>query len=197
MVRDRQFPYFAIIAGVAFVCSLGGYFNGREHMKYEMRAALRGVFEGPSGNASQPTPAAPPPRAEPASAPRVAPAPQPIRAALVTKGFEAMDISAGVPESTITLALSFENLSGKDVRAFDGVLYFNDLLDNLILSTKIAVNDPLKSGAKTLWQGGITYNQFMERDQAFRGAETPNIKTVFLIRKILFADGASQEFSTK
>jgi hypothetical protein len=113
---------------------------------------------------------------------------------LVSKGFKARNIQAGDYEDDITLQLAFTNVLDKDIRAFDGVITFTDLLDNEILSSKIAINEPLKVGAVLNWNGAIKYNQFMDTHLRLRNEEQKNLKIRFATRKILFLDGAVKEY---
>ena len=63
-------------------------------------------------------------------------------------------------EDAIQFSLELENLSGQDIRAFEGTLAFYDLLDNLILRSKLTITDPIKAAGKLTWDGQIGYNQF-------------------------------------
>jgi Protein of unknown function (DUF2939)/GYF domain 2 len=120
--------------------------------------------------------------------------PPPLKIILVSKGFKARNVQAGDYEDDITLQLAFTNVLDKDIRAFDGVITFTDLLDNEILSSKIAINEPLKAGAVLNWNGAIKYNQFMDTHQRLRNEEQKNLKIRFATRKILFLDGAVKEY---
>ncbi len=120
--------------------------------------------------------------------------PQPLEVTLVSKGFKASNARAGDYEDNITLQLSIKNILDKDIRAFDGVVTFNDLLDNEILSSKIVINEPLKADSILSWHGAIKYNQFIDRHQRLRNERQENLKIKFVTRKILFADGSSKEY---
>ena len=120
--------------------------------------------------------------------------PPPLQIALVSKGFKTRNIQAGDFEDDITIQLAITNVLDKDIRAFDGVLTFTDLLDNEILSTKIAINEPLKAGLALSWKGAIKYNQFMDTHQRLRNEQQNNLKVIFAARKILFADGTTKDY---
>jgi hypothetical protein len=47
----------------------------------------------------------------------------------------------GTFEDYITLVVTFRNVTGKDIRAFDGVLMFADLLDNEVLTSHVAIDE--------------------------------------------------------
>ena len=79
------------------------------------------------------------------------------------------------------------------MRAFDGVLRFTDLLGNDISRVNIAVNESVGKGKELSWYGSVDYNQFMDSDQRLRNIENENLKVIFTVRKILYADGRIQE----
>ena len=116
---------------------------------------------------------------------------------LISKGFKKADIQAGDFEDEITIELAITNLTDKDIRAFDGVLTFTDLLDNELLSTKLAINDPVKIGKTVKWFGSIDYNKFMDSHRRFRGAQQANLKMRFAPKKILFVDGSTKVYADR
>jgi hypothetical protein len=120
--------------------------------------------------------------------------PPPLQIALVSKGFKASNIHAGDFEDDITIQLAITNVLNKDIRAFDGVVTFTDLLDNEILSLKIAINEALKAGSVLSWKGAIKYNQFMDTHQRLRNEQQNNLKIRFMTRKILFTDGTTKDY---
>jgi hypothetical protein len=120
--------------------------------------------------------------------------PSTLQITLVSKGFKSRNIQAGDFEDDITIQIAITNVLDKDIRAFDGVLTFTDLLDNKILSSKIAINESLKAGAALNWKGSIKYNQFEDEHQRLRNEPQTNLKIRFATRKILFADGTTKEY---
>lgn len=180
---------------VGLVALIVGYFIGREHVKYEIRTAFqsaaqnfqKGLAELLGGVSTSTTSQAPSPAPKPAE-------PAPFNVALVSKTFHNADPSSGDFESYINLSMSFANLTGKDIRAFDGVVTFTDLLDNEIMTSSLAINDPVKSGANLDWQGSIKYNQFMDAHQALRAASKENLKISFVPKKVLFTDGSMKTY---
>jgi hypothetical protein len=107
------------------------------------------------------------------------------------KGFVPSNPSAGRFDDYITVKTAYENKSGKDIRAFRGVVRFTDLFDKQIYATAITIDDPLPAGQKGTWNGVIDYNQFDDDDRALRNAEMQNMKIVWQPRSILFADGSA------
>jgi len=177
-----------------------GYLAGREHLKYEMRSALQSaagniqkVFASGFGGNLSPA-AADKPKPPPVSKPKEL---QSLEIALITKGFKTHNPMANDYEDDITFTLSVKNLTNKDIRAFDGILNFTDLLDNVIMPLHLAINDSVGSGAVLMWNGAVKYNQFMDQHQRLRNAEQANMKTNFVPRKILFADGSTKEYGER
>ncbi len=123
--------------------------------------------------------------------------PSPIDLTLISKKFREANFRARpAVDSAIEFQLAIVNRDKQALQAFDGVLTFTDLLDNELLSTKLAINQPLpmSDGPYVLWSGELEYNQFMESHKRLRSAELQNIKIKFLPRKLLYADGSTKEF---
>ena len=118
----------------------------------------------------------------------------PLNITLVSKGFKDKNIQAGDFEDDITFSLAIKNIAERDIRAFDGVLTFTDLLDNEIMSLKLAINEPVRAGTTLNWKGAIKYNQFMDANQRLRSARQENLKLKFTPRKFLFKDGSVEEY---
>jgi hypothetical protein len=182
--------HFVAIVALTAACAIGGYFVGREHVKYELREAMKEAAER-IAQTSVPPRAANRDPAAPADTTRA----ELIAASLASKTFHQSDPRAGDFQDVIEFSIVFENRSGKDIRAYDGDVTFTDLLDNKILSAKLAVNDPLKAGAKVTWSGGINYNQFMAEHRNLRAADPANLKMSFEPRKILYVDGSTQDIT--
>jgi hypothetical protein len=117
-----------------------------------------------------------------------------IDMALRSKRFKPADYRANDFESAILFELSIANRSSKDIRAFDGVVRFTDLLDNEVFSSKIALNNTIAAGTSINWSGQVKYNQFIDSHNALKNEDLANLKTKFALRKILYADGTTREF---
>lgn len=186
-----QVPAWAIPAVAGLVI---GYFAGREHIKYELSQTFREAAEGVTTTLTSALGGSEPPsepnRQNNAATNQNEPAPFSVR--LDNKSFQAYDYDAGI-EDAITFTITFDNLTGKNIRAFDGLLTFTDLLDNTILSARLAVNDPISAGSQIQWPGKIDYNRFISKHQQFRDENLQNLKTRFDTKKILFADGSVKE----
>lgn len=173
-----------------------GYFAGREHLKYEMRSAIQSAAnEMQKGLASafgiKPYSNS---KTERETSPPKPKKPEPIGVSLVKKGFRSSNWQRGIYGDAITFTVSFKNVTDKDIRAFDGVLTFSDLLDNTILSSHLAINDPVGAGATMQWDGQMEYNQFMGSHKRLRSEDQANLKITFAARKVLFTDGSEKEF---
>lgn len=180
-----------------FICLGVGYFAGREHLKYELRTAFQSAAQGVQAALNSPAnDVSRPPKEQKGEKPATTTTPteSPITVALTKKGFDASDWQAGSYEDAITFSVRFTNGTGKDIRAFDGVLTFTDLLDNEIIASKLAINDPLGATASLDWSGQLDYNQFIDSHQRLRSEERSNLKITFTPRKILFADGSVKEY---
>lgn len=179
------------LAGTLIIGLVIGYFAGREHIKYEIKSAISDSFAGLStifGGQSSATES----KTEPLklSQSKALGKPSPITAKLMDKGFYEGEYGQG----QITMDIGFLNGAGADVRAFDGVLIYTDLLGNEIINVNIAVNEPVTKGATLNWSGGIDYNKYMGSHNKLKNEPRENIRSSFVVKKILFADGRLQEF---
>lgn len=180
---------------VVAVCLGIGFFSGREYMKYEIRTKLAEAFQGfgQLATAAQPIgPAAATPAPIKPTMPEQRSAP--VEVIMSEKGWMPSNPHGGEFDDLVTFKLLVKNVSGRKVRAFDGVLYVTDLLGNSIINLNVAINDPVASTAPLTWPGTMRYNQFIETHQALRNADFANIKTKFQLHKILFDDGQVQTF---
>jgi hypothetical protein len=97
-------------------------------------------------------------------------------------------------QNAITFTVGFRNLLDKDIRAFDGVLRFTDLLDNEIEAARVAINKRVAATTTLEWEGELHFNQFKDSHQRLKNEHFENLKVYFKTRKILFADGTTKEF---
>lgn len=154
------------------------------------------IFKGKDGPFARPTAG---PRAQ-QERPKVAltdtktEEPPPVEVSLRSKHFKPADYKANDFEAAIIVGLSIANKSGKDIRAFDGTLTFTDLLDNEIYSSKLAINELIASESTINWSGRVKYNQFEDSQNALKNEDMANLKTRFVVRKVLYADGTTKEY---
>ena len=178
----------------AIVCLAIGYFGGREYLKYEIRSTMRDAVTEMQSSIAGVTGSN-----KPDSAPVSAPATQqteqePLTVVLEKKGFKPEDIHNGDFEDDITFTLQFTNTTENNIRAFDGVVVFTDLLGNRILGLRAEINERIAKGQTLTWAGALDYNQFTDSHQRLRSEPKENLKVSFLTHKILFADGTSKEY---
>lgn len=181
---------------VGFVCLTVGYFAGREHLKYELRQTFIAASEkikrdlsstlrnnNISDSKSNEKEYKPEEERQ-----------KPFSISLIKKGFMEHNYQANIPSDAITFTIAFTNLTGKNIRAFDGRVIFTDLLGNEILIASLAINDPISADSKIEWDGQINFNQFIDHHQKLRSAEFANINIAFEAKKILFDDGSVEEY---
>jgi hypothetical protein len=176
-------------------CLTLGYFVGREHLKYEMRTAMHDAVSAmqagiPAGFAGGDGAAA----ASEADV-KTSAEDQPIVVRLTDKGFSPKDIHNGKFEEQITISIEFANRTGKDIRAFDGVIQFTDLLDNSILGSRVEINERVANGSALSWDGSLKYNQFQNGHQRLLVEPEQNLKVTFNTGKILFEDGTTETYN--
>jgi hypothetical protein len=175
------------------VCLLLGYFVGREYIKYQMRTAMQDAVKSMQTGISSALAGADtrPAEKEKTKSPVTE---QPITANLIKKSFSPEDIHNRKFDANVTITVNFENKTGKDIRAFDGVLVFTDLLGNRIIGSRVEINQRIVQGGFLNWEGALKYNQFMSDHQRLRDEPKDNIKVAFNTGKILFEDGTTKEY---
>jgi len=192
--REVRLPLWPTVA--CGVCLVVGFLAGREQMRYQLVSAFTGAmthaFDGvaPANKPIAAAPAVAPPA--PAKAPPPT-KPSGITAKLLTKGFRDQEISGShFVKAAITFEVEFHNDTDKDIRAFDGVLSFDDLLGNRVYAAKLTISNPIAAKQSTTWSGELEYNQFESDHTKLRGYDVKDTTVTLQVRKILFADGTSQ-----
>ena len=107
-----------------------------------------------------------------------------ITLAVVSKGFQKADY-----EEYINITVAYENMAGRDIRAFEGKIQFTDLFGKEIYESGVTISNPVRAGEKGTWRGSIKYNQFIDSDKALRFTALSDMKVVWKPSGILFADG--------
>lgn len=179
-----------LIAGVAVTAFTLGYFAGREHIKYEMRQAMTAAANQFKQSVTE---IFAPPKEESKAPSESKPSNQKtLGVSLIRKGYRDFDMDIG--NKAVTFALSFTNTLGKSIRAFDGLLVFSDLLDNPIKKLNLSYTKPINSNEAVTWEGEMDYNQFIDSDRALRSKDVSDLKVKLILRKVLYADGTTEEF---
>lgn len=113
-----------------------------------------------------------------------------ITLTLTYKNFVAADYQSNSQDS-ISFGCEYQNKSKKDIRAFTGVIQFNDLFGRKIKSLHITIDDPVLAGQTGTWSGSYHYNQFIDDDVQLKNADFNDIRIVWLPNSILYIDGTS------
>ncbi|MGJ0392088.1 MAG: hypothetical protein ACR650_04925 [Methylocystis sp.] len=97
----------------------------------------------------------------------------------------------------VTLSLNFENLAGKPIRAFEGVMKLTDLRDRNIYSSKIAVSALISEGGALRWDEQVDSRKLDEKSRRLMSEDKENLKAVFVVKKIFFVDGSVRKFDAR
>jgi len=194
-----------LLLGIGLLVGGGaGWIGHGAYVQHQIATALSSAATALSASvAKRPAPAAlSAPSAESGSAPQPAPLPPPreeakdvpsMPVALLKKGWRDRNYKAGLDDA-ITVSVDFTNPFDRDIRAFEGVLQFNDMLGNEVYSAKLVYDDGLKAHETKTWEGEIGFNQFIDRHRRLRNLERDNAQIAFRLKKVLFADGETQEY---
>jgi hypothetical protein len=211
------------VCAVGLACAGAGYYAGKNGGAVEKRIAALTSAEKPGAPAPQTAKAAPEPKPVETHAARPADRAEPARLA---KAGEPKAAAASVPAppsrpgldeptplaisllekeapqgaeagENLTLSVGFENLAGKPIRAFEGVLKVTDRQDNDIFSSKISVSALISDGATLQWDQRVDAGKLSEKGKRLIGEGKENLKAVFQPKKIFFVDGSVQKFGAK
>jgi hypothetical protein len=91
----------------------------------------------------------------------------------------------------VTLRLSYENRSGKDIRGFKGTVVFNDLFGDKIKEVTLKEDEVLRAGETRRVSRSISYNQFIAESQKLRDTQLENMHVAWVPDLIMFNDGTS------
>lgn len=105
---------------------------------------------------------------------------------LYEKGFQ-----SGSFQDYITLKMSYQNTSGKDIRGFKGTVVFQDLFGDAIKQVNLKEDDIVKASETKRVGRTLNYNQFISADAKLRSTEMDNLKAIWNPDLILFTDGTS------
>jgi len=105
------------------------------------------------------------------------------------KGFIPSNYRAGSYQDYITMKAAYQNDSGKEIRAFQGDVIFQDLFGDVIFESSLKITKPIKAGEKDTWEGVIDYNQFLDTHQKLRNTEMKDMKILWVPKTIIFSDG--------
>ncbi|MFC6999555.1 hypothetical protein [Rufibacter roseus] len=104
------------------------------------------------------------------------------------KGFEKYDY-----EEYITYKFAFQNNADKPIRAFKGMVVFQDIFGTEIKSLNLTYDEGVPAGKTIKYDASTEYNQFIDEDKLLRSKNLKDIKVVWKPEKILFEDGSTME----
>lgn len=93
------------------------------------------------------------------------------------------------------LEVKFNNLSGKDIRAVQYTLIVNDLFGDHITNLTVKESNTLKVKHYRKRKYFFNHNQYINKDTRLRGATHANLRFDWIIDKVIYADGSSDEYS--
>jgi hypothetical protein len=97
----------------------------------------------------------------------------------------------------VTLSLNFENLAGKAIRAFEGVVKLTDQQDRKIYSSRIAVSALISEGGALRWDQHVDARKLDDKSRRLVSEERENLKAVFQVKKVFFVDGSVRDFDAR
>lgn len=95
----------------------------------------------------------------------------------------------------VTLSLNFENLAGKPIRAFEGVVKLTDPQDNNIYSSTISVSALISEGGALHWDQHVDARKLDGKSKRLVSEDKSNLRAVFLLKKVFFVDGSVQKYA--
>lgn len=116
-----------------------------------------------------------------------------VKVTLDGKGLQPENVDKWQFNDIVTMDFTFTNTGSTDVRAFQGMAKFKDILDNKIIDIRIVYDKPIKTGETIKWPGAFEINEFMDDHVKLMSTEFINLKMEFDTTKIIFVDGSTLE----
>ena len=88
-----------------------------------------------------------------------------------------------------------KNAGKKDIRAFAGTVKFLDLFGDTVMSVRLKYTDGIEAGATVKWNGGIDYNQFLDRHRKLRAAKVQDLSVALALTQVIYTDGTVEKLS--
>ena len=96
------------------------------------------------------------------------------------------------------LRLEFEFTSNleKPVRAFEGIVVFQDLFEREIMRLDVTVEDPVTRGRTVRWQWRENpyYDEYTGDYLRMVSIDTDDLVTTFVLKQVVYQDGTRQQF---
>jgi hypothetical protein len=220
--RSYKARSLGFVSIVGLVCAFGGYYAGKNNGTIREKFAS---FVSPAkiaATAPQPEKSAPEMKhadavkqtdkveltrlakiaVEPKSPKPSMPKTEEIEPSLLSVSLLGKDVVQGGQGAAdnkhkITLSVAFENLAGKPIRAFEGVLKFTDSRDNKLYSSKIAVSKLIAEGAALAWDEQLDLDKLDETGKRLLAEDQENLKAVFQVKKLFFVDGTVKKYRAR
>lgn len=111
---------------------------------------------------------------------------------ITKKGFQDMNIMAGIYEAQVTMNLKFINRTNKDIRGVEGTVTYYDIFGNKIKAVGISYDKGIPKNGFKVWESGVEYNQFSDEDVKLKDTELKDLKYKWETSTIVYADGTTE-----
>ena len=113
--------------------------------------------------------------------------------AVLAVSFLGKEFAAVEGKDYITLSLTYQNRSDKDVRAFKGLLEFSDLFGEPLLQASLSEDHALAAGEVRAVRRSLDYDPSLDAHRRLRDAGPESVRVEWQPQRIMFADGTSLE----
>lgn len=116
---------------------------------------------------------------------------------LMNKEYRAADpVNRGTWEDVVTWDARYDfSKLPKSARAIKGILEFTDLFGESKFMLKSTINEPVAKGGEHTSKGtGFRYNQFSAPEQWVRATDVKDMRVVFRVQQVIYADAEQAEF---
>ena len=93
----------------------------------------------------------------------------------------------------ITYKFVFQNKTDKNIRAFTGTVYINDLFDKEITSFNLTYDDGVTANSTKNWNAQTDFNEFIDKDVTLKNKDIEDLKIKWVPKKIIFTDNSTLE----
>ena len=118
----------------------------------------------------------------------------PIAMKIIQKELHQANYSMPGDRTAINFDLEVTNNTGKNIRAYTGVLHFKDLFDRDFKKAQLTVEDGLSAGQTTTIGRSLDYNQYIDDDVRLNEIQLKDMSVEFVTEQIIFTDGTKQKF---
>lgn len=174
---------------VAFICLVIGYFAGREHLKYELKSSMEGVFSsiknGVSSNNDKSF-----------VEDRISDIKSTLKPNFVTPVISNKRFEKYNYEEHIWFDVTWDTSElKKPTRAIKGILIFSDIFGETKFLIKKTINEPLSPNIPLVESDvGFEFNQFKDDHKWMLSTELKDMTFKFDIKNIIYTDGTSESF---